>query len=149
MTIQKISALAIAGLMTLGVIATVAQDSFVAPTTPEEAVAARKALMRENGMQLRTAGNLAGDEAVATMQTLFDNYSHLSLLFPEGSLVGDTKALPAVWERWDEFVAIADATRDSAAAGLEAAKAGDTAGYAAALQAVGASCNQCHQIFRQ
>ncbi|ODT79741.1 MAG: hypothetical protein ABS76_19430 [Pelagibacterium sp. SCN 64-44] len=149
MTIQKISALAIAGLMSLGVIATVAQDAFVAPATPEEAVAARKAIMRENGMQLRTAGRLAGDEAVATMQTLFDNYSHLPLLFPEGSIVGDSEALPAVWERWDEFVAIADATRDSAQAGLEAAKAGDTAGYTAALQAIGGSCNQCHQVFRR
>ena len=115
----------------------------------EEAVAARKAIMRENGMQLRTAGRLAGDEAVATMQTLFDNYSHLPLLFPEGSLVGDSEALPAVWERWDEFVAIANATRDSAQAGLDAARAGDTAGYTAALQAIGGSCNQCHQVFRR
>lgn len=149
MTIDRISALALAGLMTLGVVAAMAQESFTPPATPEEAVTMRKDIMRENGQQLRTAGNLAGAEAVATMQTLYDNYAHLPVLFPEGSTMGDSKALPAVWERWDEFVAIANATRDHAATGLEAAKAGDTAGYTAALQAIGASCNQCHQVFRR
>lgn len=148
MSIKKITAMAIAGLMTFGVVAAMAQDAFVAPAAPGEAVATRKALMKQDGGILRSAGPLTGAEAVAAMQTLKDNYSHIPALFPEGSIVGDSKALPAIWENWEEFVAIAKTGEDAAAAGLVAAEAGDTAGYAAALQAIGATCGQCHQQFR-
>lgn len=148
MSIKKISAMAVAGLMTLGVVAVVAQDAFVAPATPEEAVSLRKALMKEDGGLLRSAGSLTGAEAVAAMQTLKDNYSHIPALFPEGSIVGDSEALPAIWENWDAFVAIAKTGEEAAAAGLAAAESGDAAGYAAALQAIGGTCGQCHQQFR-
>jgi cytochrome c556 len=148
MSIKKISAMAIAGLMTIGVAAVFAQDAFVAPATPEEAVTLRKDLMRVDGGILRSAGNLTGAEAVAAMQTLQTNYSHIPALFPEGSIVGESKALPAIWENWEAFVAIAKTGEDAAAAGLAAAEAGDTAGYAAALQALGGTCGACHQQFR-
>jgi cytochrome c556 len=148
MSLKKITALTLVGLMTLGAVASVAQDSFVAPSTPEEAFAMRKALMREDGGILRSAGNLSGAEAVAAMQTLSENYSHIPALFPEGSIVGDSEALPSIWENWEEFVAIAKTGQDAAEAGRAAAEAGDAAAYAAALQAVGATCGACHQQFR-
>lgn len=148
MSIKQISAMAIAGLMTLGVVAVVAQDAFVPPATAEEALAARKALMREDGGLLRSAGGLTGAEAVAAMQTLLDNYTHIPDLFPEGSIVGDSEALPAIWENWDAFVAIVETGKTAAADGLAAAESGDAAGYAAALQALGATCGACHQQFR-
>jgi cytochrome c556 len=148
MSIKQISAMAIAGLMTLGVVAAVAQDAFVPPATAEEALAARKALMREDGGLLRSAGGLTGAEAVAAMQTLLDNYTHIPDLFPEGSIVGDSEALPAIWENWDAFVAIVETGKTAATAGLAAAESGDAAGYAAALQALGATCGACHQQFR-
>ena len=148
MSIKKISVMVIAGLMALGVVASVAQDAFVAPATPEEAVTLRKQLMKEDGGILRGAASLTGPEAVAAMQTLKDNYSHIPALFPEGSIVGDSEALPAIWENWDAFVAIAKTGEDASAAGLAAAEAGDAAGYAAALQAIGGTCGTCHQQFR-
>ncbi|SEP75437.1 Cytochrome c556 [Devosia sp. YR412] len=148
MSIKKISAMAIAGLMTLGVVATFAQDAFVAPATPEEAVTARKALMRTNGQTLRGAGALTGDQAVAAMQTLLDDYTNMPALFPEGSIVGESEALPAIWENWEGFTAIIETGRAAAESGLAAAQSGDAAGYAAALQAIGGTCGQCHQQFR-
>ncbi|MBU1336535.1 MAG: cytochrome c [Alphaproteobacteria bacterium] len=148
MSIKKFSALAIAGLMTLGVVAAVAQDAFVPPATAEEALAARKALMREDGALLRSAGNLSGAEAVAAMQTLLDNYTHIPDLFPEGSIVGDSEALPAIWENWEDFVAIVETGKQAATDGLAAAEAGDATAYAAAVQALGATCGACHQQFR-
>lgn len=148
MSIKTISAMAIAGLMSLGIVASVAQDAFVAPATPEEAVAARKALMREDGGILRSAGSLTGADAEAAMQTLLTNYSHIPDLFPEGSIVGDSEALPAIWENWEAFLAIVETGKTAAQAGLDAAKAGDAAGYNAALQTLGGTCGQCHQQFR-
>ena len=148
MSIKKITAMAIAGLLAISAVATVAQDAFVAPATPEEAVTLRKNLMREDGGILRGAADLTGAEAVAAMQTLQTNYSHIPALFPENSIVGESKALPAIWENWDAFVAIAKTGEDAAAAGLAAAEAGDAAGYAAALQVLGGTCGACHQQFR-
>ena len=148
MSIKKISAMAIAGLLAVGAVATVAQDAFVAPATPEEAVAARKALMREDGGIMRGLGNLTGAEAVAGLNTILTNYTHIPDLFPEGSIVGDSKALPAIWENWDAFVAIVDTGKQAATDGIAAAEAGDAAAYAAALQTLGGTCGQCHQQFR-
>ncbi len=148
MSIKKISAIAIAGLLAASVVATVAQDAFVAPATPEEAVEARQALMREDGGILRSAAGLSGAEAVAAMQTIKTNYGHIPALFPEGSIVGDSEALPAIWENWDAFVAIAKSGEDAAAAAAAAAEAGDADGYAAALKTLGGTCGACHQQFR-
>jgi cytochrome c556 len=148
MSIKKTTAMAIAGLLTMGVVAAFAQDAFVPPATPEEAVALRQALMKEDGGLLRGAGALTGPEAVAAMQTLLENYTHIPDLFPEGSIVGESKALPAIWENWDAFVAIVETGKTAAAAGLAAAETGDAAAYGAALQALGGTCGACHQQFR-
>ena len=148
MKLGNIAALAAAGLMSLGVAATVAQDAFVAPATPEEAVETRQALMRTNGQTLRSAGDLTGEEAVAAMQTLVSDYTNMPALFPEGSIVGDSKALPAIWENWEEFNAIIEAGQQAATDGLVAAETGDAAAYAAALKTIGGTCGQCHQQFR-
>lgn len=148
MSIKKISAMAIAGLLAISAVATVAQDAFVAPATPEEAVEIRQALMREDGGIMRGLGGLAGAEAVAALNTVLTNYNHIPDLFPEGSIVGDSKALPAIWENWDAFVAIVESGKAAATTGIAAAEAGDAAAYGAALQALGATCGACHQQFR-
>lgn len=148
MQISKASTAAFAILALAGVAGVFAQDSFTPPATPEEAVAARQALMREDGGILRSAGNLSGAQAVAAMTKLRDNYSHIPDLFPEGSIVGDSEALPAIWENWETFTAIVDSGVAAAEAGLAAAEAGDTAGYATALQTLQGTCGQCHQQFR-
>ena len=148
MSMKKITTLALAGLMSVGVIAAFAQDAFVAPTTPEEAVELRQATMKENGGTLRSAGTLTGSEAVAAMQTLLDNYTNMPALFPENSVVGDSKALPVIWENWEEFTAIIETGRSAAETGLAAAEAGDAAAYGEAVKTIGATCGQCHQQFR-
>lgn len=148
MSIKKISALAIAGLLAISAVATVAQDAFVPPATPEEAVEMRQALMREDGGIMRGLGGLSGAEAVAALNTLLTNYTHIPDLFPEGSIVGDSEALPAIWENWDAFVAIVESGKAAATTGITAAEAGDAAAYGAALQALGGTCGACHQQFR-
>lgn len=145
---RKLASVAAVAFLAVGAVTVFAQDAFTPPATPEEAVSMRQALMREDGGILRTARDLTGDEAVAAMTTLRDNYSHIPELFPEGSVVGDTKALPAIWENWEAFTAIVDTGLAAAEAGRAAAEAGDAAGYAGALQTLMGTCGQCHQQFR-
>ena len=134
--------------MALGILPPLAQDAFTPPSSPEEAVEMRQALMREDGGIMRSAGGLSGAEAVAAATTLRTNYGHIAELFPEGSIVGDSEALPAIWENWEEFTAIIDTGIAAADDALAAAEAGDAAGYAAALETLGGTCGQCHQQFR-
>ena len=146
MSIKKISA--IAGLLALGAVAAMAQDAFVPPATPEEAVAARKALMREDGGLMRSLNGLSGTEATEALNVVLTNYSHIPALFPEGSIVGDSEALPAIWENWEAFTAIVDTGKAAATEAIAAAEAGDATAYATALRALGGTCGQCHQQFR-
>ena len=145
---RKLASFAFAAFVVVGAVTVFAQEAFTPPATPEEAVSMRQALMREDGGILRTARDLTGAEAVAAMTTLRDNYSHIPALFPEGSIVGDSEALPAIWENWEAFTAIVDTGLTAAEAGLAAAEAGDAAGYAGALQTLMGTCGQCHQQFR-
>jgi cytochrome c556 len=147
MRVLRRTGLALAAIVTLGMGLTNAQDA-VAPETAEEAVELRSETMRSNGRTLRGAADLTGDEAVAAMQTMKTNFTNIPIYFPEGSIVGESAALPAIWEDWDTFTAIAQAGADAADAAILAAEAGDAAGYAEAVGAVSATCNQCHQQFR-
>ena len=148
MSLSKIAVLTVAGLLTFGVGAALAQDTFVAPATPEAAVEAREALMKSNGATLKAAGSLTGPEAVAAMQTLLDNFTHMPAVFPEGSIVGDSKATPAIWQNWDAFNAIIDTGKTAAADGMAAAETGDMSAYGVALKTIGGTCGTCHQQFR-
>lgn len=148
MSLRKTAAIALAGLLSVGAAAALAQD-FVVPDSVDEIVKMRQALMKEDGGILRGAGNLAGDEAVAAMEKMLVNFGHIPALFPEGSDSGaDTKALPAIWQNWDEFQAIVETGKTAIQSALDAAKAGDTAAYTAALRDVGQTCGQCHSTFR-
>ena len=148
MSIKTISAMAIAGLMTIGIVSAFAQDAFVAPATPEAAVAARQDAMKQNGGLLRTLGTKTGADAAADLNIILTNYTHLPALFPEGSIVGDSKALPAIWENWDAFNAIVETGKTAATAGIAAAEAGDADALATALKTLGGTCGACHQQFR-
>jgi cytochrome c556 len=154
MSLRKISALAAAGLLAVTGIASVfAQDAATpdpkyASMTPEQLVDARQAAMEENGKTLKGAKDQTGDAAVAAAQTLVTNFTNLPAMFPEGSIVGDSKALPAIWENWDTFTGIFAKDRAAADAALTAAKAGDHDAYVAALAPIGQSCGECHQQFR-
>ncbi|WDR02811.1 cytochrome c [Devosia algicola] len=149
MRIGSLSIIVGVALSLAGTAAVFAQDAFVVPTAPEEIVAARQALMKEDGGILRTAGGLTGDEAVTAMKTIITNYSHIPALFPEGSIVGDSEALPIIWDNFDEFTAIVDTGTEAAKTAMAAAETGDATAYGAALKALGASCGACHQQFRK
>ena len=130
----------------------VAQDAAVDPAiaamTPEQLVEARQAAMKENGGLLRGAGALTGVEASAAADVLIRNFTNLPAMFPEGSIVGNSKALPMIWEEHDAFTGIFGKALAAAKDMKVAADAGDTAAYAASLQTIGGVCGECHQTYR-
>lgn len=128
---------------------TITTDPALAALSPEEMVAKRQAIMKEDGGILKGAGALSGAEAVAAADHLITNFSNLTVLFPEGSAVGDSEALPAIWENNADFQAILVSAVTAATAMKSAAEAGDAAAYGASMKTIGGFCGQCHQTYRK
>lgn len=153
MSLLKVSTLIAAGAMlatfAVGAIAQdMAVDPAIATMSADQVVAARKAAMKENGGTLKAAGTLTGAEASAAADVLIKNFTNFPALFPEGSIVGDSKALPVIWENKADFDGIFAKDLEAAKAMKAAAEADDADAYGAALKAIGGSCGECHQKYR-
>ena len=152
MSLPRLAVFFAAGALFAGIAASaIAQDAATPDFTAmshEELVKARQDAMKEDGGLLRRAGGLTGADAVAAADTLIRNYTNLPHMFPEGSNIGDSKALPAIWQDFETFTGIFAKGLQGANDMKAAAEAGDAAAYAAALQVVGGTCGECHQKFR-
>ena len=121
----------------------------------QDPIAARKALMKKNGDEAKIGtafmkGEAAFDlaKAKAIFATYTDAASKMPSLFPDSSKTGgETAALPAVWEKKDEFVAkfkkFGEDAKDAEA------KVTDEASFKTAFPAVQKNCGGCHETYRQ
>ena len=114
-------------------------------------VKARMDLMKEMGASLKVLGQMAKGQrafdAASANAALSDLRVHAEAT-PEAfiSAAEDPKseALPAIWEDWDGFTAIAD--KMAKAAGPDVATLDDLKGQ---LQAIGQTCSACHEAYRK
>lgn len=69
-------------------------------------------------------------------------------IFPEGSAVGDTHALPAIWLEPEAFAERLQAFLDAAGHFDTVVASGDMSGFGEALQGLGQACKSCHDKFK-
>ena len=129
----------------LGVTAVIAQS---------DPIAARKALMKENGNQSRIAREMIEGKQpfdLAKAHAVLANFAAASdkgkSLWPANSKDGDTASLPAVWENKTDFEAkLAKLSSDAKAqdAGVK-----DLDSFKAAIGEVGKNCGGCHNTYRK
>jgi len=75
--------------------------------------------------------------------------SELPNIFPEGSNVGDSETLPAIWDEPVKFAAAVKKAQEATANFSKVVAAGgDGAAVAAAFKDVGGACRGCHDNFR-
>ena len=130
--------------LALGITAAAAQD----------VIAQRKDLMKAIGAQAGQGGKfMKGEEPfdLAKAKNIFavfaTNGEKAAGLFPDSSKSGDTRALPAVWEKMDDFKAkMAKWAADSKAA---QASVKDEASFKATFAEVVKDCGGCHQTYRK
>jgi cytochrome c556 len=150
MPLSKITAIAsavvVAGFAAFAYAQSIVVDPAIAGMSVDQLVKARQDAMKEDGSILRGAGKLTGDAAVEAATHVLQNFTNFPALFREGSEGGD--ALPDIWERWDDFTAILKEGQLAAGKMLEAAKAGDAGLYQDSIRALGQTCGECHQQFR-
>ena len=119
----------------------------VAAMTDAQLVATRVAAMKQDGMLLRGAKSLTGQEAIDAAATILKNFTNFPALFRPGSITADSRALPAIWENWGDFTARLAAEKANAAAMLAAAKAGNKKAYLASIEALKRPCSNCHLAY--
>jgi len=122
--------------------------------TPADMIAQRQALMDLQGAtatgiqaalkagDAATAGKMAGalHSSAQVIPTFFDKGT--------GPEAGKTKALPVIWEKWDDFKGAAAALGTAAEKLAAAGKAGDATAANAAFAELGKACGGCHNTFR-
>ena len=145
--------LAAAALVLAGSVAASAGGR-AAPDAKADVIAGRQAAFRMSGALMGNMSAVAksgGDvktQAFAA-RALAGWAKALPGMFPAGSTAANSAALPVIWSDRATFEARA---ADYAAATdklAEFAKAGDNAGFAAQLGAVGKTCGACHDSYRK
>ena len=134
-----------AAIAAFGVTAVVAQS---------DPIAARKALMKENGNQSRIAREMIEGKQpfdLAKAQTVLATFAAVSDkgkgLWPDTSKTGQTDSLPAVWENKADFDAkLAKLSADAKAA---EPKVKDLDSFKASMGDIGKNCGGCHNTYRK
>lgn len=127
----------------------------LADTSPEDAKDYRQAVMSSLGghvsaISLHVRGRVEDEEALRNhAEALALTAAGIDKVFPEGTNVGDSEALPAVWDEPEAFAEAAARAKEATASFAEAARAGDADALRSAFRDVGASCRGCHDRFRQ
>jgi cytochrome c556 len=120
----------------------------------QDPIAARKAIMKKNGDEAKIGTQFMKGEAafdLAKAKAIFASYQEAASkapnLFPDNSKTGgDTAALPAVWEKKDDFNAKLKKLGEDA---KEAeAKVTDEATFKAVFPTVQKNCGGCHETYR-
>jgi len=141
----------LAGLAT----ALCASTPVLADATPEDMNDYRSAIMTSFRGHIGAASMIVRGlidnegQLLAHAEGLANSAAELGNIFPEGSAVGESEALPAIWEKPDEFQAAIDKMVSATEAFEEAAASGDQAAIGAAFREVGMSCRGCHDNFRK
>lgn len=121
----------------------------------QHAIGYRKATMQALGAHTKATGALIKGEVSYEGHLARHTAGIASIggmlgdLFPEGSDFGDTRALPAIWEKPDEFKKVVQAIRSASAALADAGKGGDMQAVRAAFGGLGKACKGCHEKFRE
>ena len=142
-----------AGIVVLSV-AVIGCASMKAKMNPDEAIAERQKLMKEQGAAMRSISDKmkAGQvQAVATdAKTLEDTAKKITVLFPEGSVNPATsRAKPEIWQKWPEFEGHAKKLETQAKLLADTAKTGNADATGKMVADIGrGTCGGCHTPFR-
>lgn len=105
--------------------------------------------MKVIGEMIKGNAEFDPQNAKAAALEIYGHASHMPDMFPEGSTEKPSEALPAIWENWEEFVAISDKMK------VDAKQLAELSGNAVSVDEikaqfglVGKSCGSCHEKFR-
>lgn len=144
----------IAGFATAFLSGLVFLPTAFADSTPDDAKDYRVAVMTTlrghiSAASMRVRG-LVDDHGFLQKHAdgLANGAAELKYVFPKGSNVDDSEALPLIWEQPEEFAAAIDKAVKATTAFKEAVAGGNDEAIGMAFKEVGAACRGCHDRFR-
>ena len=122
----------------------------------ESVIAERQSNFKQTGMAMRMMrGHIqAGDfEAISASADAIANWAKaMPDFFPQGTGPDDvstrTAANQSIWDRWDEFTALANDNYEAAMVLKMAASNEDSGAVMEAMQNLGRTCGACHSPFK-
>jgi cytochrome c556 len=118
----------------------------------QDVIEKRQKLMKGNGADAKAIKGALESKDYATIETkakdIGNNMDKVVDLFPKGSTSDKSRALPAIWEKWDDFSKHPGQVKKAANDVAAAAKAKDDAALPAKVKALGDACGSCHKNFR-
>ena len=115
----------------------------------------RVALMKEMGKNLgpigkTVKGEMAADYAALAMNAsvIRDTAKKVEAMFPADSGGGESRALPAIWEKKADFDAYWGKLAGAADAFAKEAATGSMADLKASFGAIASNCGGCHKAYR-
>lgn len=127
-----------------------------AQAKPETLVKQRQAAMTLQGKYMGPMGGMAQGKIPYNAAVVQRNAAFLETLskMPWDGFDANTKgvksaALPAIWEKSDEFKKAAEHFESEAAKLAQVSKSGDEAAVKAQIGATGKACGACHEKFRE
>ena len=109
-------------------------------------------LMKANGAASKALKAAVADKDYATIELkakdIAGNMDKVDNLFPKGSMSDKSRALPAIWDKWDEFKKDEAAVKKAATELADAAAKKDATLVDAKFKSVGGACGSCHKAFR-
>jgi cytochrome c556 len=126
-----------------------------ADTAPADAIKYRKAVMEGlaahvTAFLLVNAGKVEHqDHLKAHASALADLGTQVKVLFPAGTDVGDTEALPLIWQEQEKFMQLVSKLETSSGQIRDAVAANNKAGAMAAFKSMGEACKGCHDRYRK
>ena len=120
----------------------------------QNVIADRTALMKSQGAQTAQGAKfMKGEEPfdLAKAKNIFtvlaSTADKMPSVFPESSKTAESKSLPALWEKYDDFKARAAKLGVDAKAAEASVK--DEASFKTAFPEVTKNCGGCHQLYRK
>jgi len=135
-------------------IAVISGVSAMAAPSGEDAAKYRQAVMRAIGGHFGAASLIVragagGPEQLSQhVEALQNLAAEVDSIFPAGSMVEDSHALPAVWENPDAFAGAVEKLQAEVAKLDEAVSGGDDQAISDAQRALGLACRGCHEDYR-
>jgi cytochrome c556 len=126
----------------------------VAAWAADDVIKTRETDMKAMGKSLKAIkgiidANGSAADVVEPANKIVEVAGLIPSLFPKGSDQGDTGALPAIWEKWDEFTKHADNLKSEATMLASAGQSGDLATVRAQFEKTAKVCGACHQDFKK
>jgi cytochrome c556 len=117
----------------------------------QDVIEKRQKLMKSNGAAAKAIKGAVETKDYATIETkakdIMGNMDKVLDLFPKDSTSEKSRALPAIWEKWDEFSKNPGKVKKAASDLADAAKAKDEK-IGEKVKALGDACGGCHKNFR-